>query len=218
MVLCCFTRNNKDSSIIHNIYDNSSDDEYNEFDNNLGINDNYILNIEDNKINNIEKKIVNNSFNNEKLENFKLDLNKYYLENLEKKMFMIENGYWKKNSMPWNGYYSIKTDKFPKIVLKKYNEPPDFNNTFRLLFINDKKVKTFDGPIMKKNNKNSEYNIIYQIRNNTKNIRYSYVFPETNNNKIEDSLKIIIEIFKNLNNKIIEIEKKIDNIINEKTK
>ena len=58
-----------------------------------------------------------------------------------------------------------------------------------------------------------EYNIIFQIKNSTKFIRYSYIFPEKNNYKIEDSLKFIIEIFKNNNNKIMNLEKKINNIL-----
>lgn len=217
MVLCCFTRNNKDSKMSDNINDTCRSDEKNnesdhEFDNVPDI-DNY-LDIDNNCILDIENTVNIDSNNNEKLEKYKLDLNKYYLENLEKQMFMIENGYWKKNNKPWNGYFNIKNDKFPKYILKKYNNPPDFNNSFRILYIDYNKVKNYNDPIMKKASKIPEYNIIFQIKNSTKFIRYSYIFPEKNNYKIEDSLKYIIEIFKNTNNKILDLENKINIIIN----
>tara|TARA_Y100000589_G_C26989191_1_gene561862 strand:+ start:127 stop:777 length:651 start_codon:yes stop_codon:yes gene_type:complete len=210
MVLCCFARNNKNEEIsneLNNIFE--SYDEYNNSDyeeeDDLDFNNDYILDIENN--------IKTDDLKDDKLEKYKLDLNKYYLENLEKQMFMIENGYWKKNSKPWNGYFSCKNNKFPKYILKKYNNPPDFNNTFKTLYIDYNKVKNYNVAIVKKKNKVPEYNIIFQIKNSTKFIRYSYIFPEKNNYKIEDSLKFIIEIFKNNNNKIMNLEKKINSIL-----
>ena len=198
MVLCCFTRSDKNSNIdcsIYNYEDYNEDynedykescnkenieDKNNDKDNkiNLDINNNYFSNLEKN-INDIDNNI--NNIDNSILMKYKLNLNEYYIENLEKQIFMIENGYWVKNSKPWNGYFSIKNKKFPKYILKKYNEPPNFIDTYRILYIDYNKVKGFDGPILKKN-KNPEYNIIFQIKNTTKNIRYTYIFP---NKKID---------------------------------